>query len=86
MKNIDRAAIIERIMAEARRRAEQDAPSAQTDEERKRIRRQRCNEYQKQYLKRQRQQLDADPVAQRQYRDKRNAAERALRKKKAEQK
>lgn len=85
MKNIDRAAIIERIMAEARRRAEQEAAGTQTDEERKRIRRQRCNEYQKQYLKRQAELLAADPVAQRQYRDKRNAAERALRKKKAEQ-
>lgn len=84
MKNIDRAAIIERIMAEARRRAEQDAPSAQTDEERKRIRRQRCNEYQKQYLKRQRQQLDADPVALRAFMDRRNAAERARRKRNAE--
>lgn len=84
MKNIDRAAIIERIMAEARRRAEQEAAGTQTDEERKRIRRQRCNEYQKQYLKRQRQQLDADPVALRAFMDRRNAAERARRKRNAE--
>jgi len=84
VKNIDRAAIIERIMAEARRRAEQEAAGTQTDEERKRIRRQRCNEYQKQYLKRQRQQLDADPVALRAFMDRRNAAERARRKRNAE--
>ena len=84
MKNIDRAAIIERIMAEARRRAEQEAAGTQTDEERKRIRRQRCNEYQKQYLKRQRQQLDADPAALRAFMDRRNAAERARRKRNAE--
>lgn len=85
MKNIDRAAIIERIMAEARRRAEQESAGTQTDEERKQLRRTRCTEYNRQYRNRQAELLAADPVAQRQYRDKRNAAERALRKKKAEQ-